>query len=47
VFTDVWGGNRMGLFTILIIPLNKKEFFWTRLIRKLEGWLLKKHWEKE
>ncbi len=47
VFTDVWGGKRMGLFTILVIPLNKKEFFWTRLIRKLERWLLKKHWGKE
>jgi hypothetical protein len=46
VFTDVWGGNRMGLFTILVIPLNKKEFLLTRLVRKIERWLLKKHWRK-
>lgn len=36
VFTDVFGGNRLGLYTILVQPLSEKEFFWTRLMRQLE-----------
>lgn len=36
VFTDILGGNRLGLFTILVIPISKKEFLWTRLMRSIE-----------
>lgn len=36
IFTDIWGGNRMGMYTILVDPLSEKEFFWTKLIRKIE-----------
>lgn len=36
VFTDVLGGNRLGLFTILVDPISEKEFIWTRLVRKIE-----------
>jgi HAD superfamily phosphatase (TIGR01668 family) len=37
IFTDVLGGNRMGLYTILVPPLSKREFMGTRLIsRRLE-----------
>lgn len=36
IFTDVFGGNRMGMYTILVDPLSEKEFFWTKLIRKIE-----------
>ncbi|WP_406676387.1 YqeG family HAD IIIA-type phosphatase [Moorella sp. ACPs] len=42
VFTDVLGGNRLGLFTILVMPINKREFFGTRLMRQLEK-LITKH----
>lgn len=36
VFTDVLGGNRSGLCTILVHPLNKREFIGTRFMRQLE-----------
>lgn len=43
IFTDVLGGNRLGLYTILVAPISDKEFIWTRIIRKLERHILKKH----
>ncbi len=36
VFTDVLGGNRLGLHTILVTPLNKREFIGTRCMRQVE-----------
>lgn len=42
VFTDIWGANRMGLFTILVRPLSKRDFFATRLPRRLERRLLRR-----
>lgn len=42
VFTDVLGGNRLGLFTILVLPMSRKEFFGTRVTRVFEGRVLKK-----
>lgn len=42
LFTDVLGGNRLGLFTVLVIPVSEREFFGTRIVRKAERWVLKK-----
>lgn len=42
VFTDVLGGNRLGLYTILVTPISEKEFIWTMLMRRLERLVLKK-----
>lgn len=37
LFTDVLGGNRMGLYTILVPPLGGPDFILTRLItRRIE-----------
>ncbi len=36
LFTDVLGGNRLGLYTILVAPLSRKEFVGTRFVRLLE-----------
>lgn len=36
VFTDVLGGNRLGLHTILVNPISEKEFIWTKFPRMLE-----------
>jgi HAD superfamily phosphatase (TIGR01668 family) len=36
VFTDILGGNRLHLYTILVHPLSEKEFWTTRLVRRLE-----------
>lgn len=40
LFTDVLGGNRLGLFTILVNPIAAREFFFTRLVRRLERLVL-------
>lgn len=37
LFTDIWGANRAGLYTILIDPVSKNEFWGTRNVsRRLE-----------
>ncbi|HEY3314283.1 MAG TPA: YqeG family HAD IIIA-type phosphatase [Bacillota bacterium] len=36
IFTDVLGANRVGLYTILVTPLSRKEFVWTRCVRMIE-----------
>lgn len=42
VFTDVLGGNRLGLYTILVVPVSDKEFFGTKIMRMLERFVLRK-----
>ena len=42
LFTDIWGGNRMALFTIWTTPLSTKELLFTRLVRRLEKIVAKK-----
>lgn len=40
VFTDVFGAKRLGLYTILVEPVARREFLGTQLVRRLEGlWL--------
>jgi HAD superfamily phosphatase (TIGR01668 family) len=34
IFTDVWGGNRCGLFTILVRPMSPREFIGTRVVSR-------------
>ncbi|HHX01443.1 MAG TPA: YqeG family HAD IIIA-type phosphatase [Firmicutes bacterium] len=46
LFTDVLGANRIGIHTILITPLGKKEFSTTRMVRKLEQRMLKRFVKK-
>ena len=45
VFTDILGGNRVGLFTILVTPLTRQEFFGTKAVRHLEDVVLH-HFER-
>ncbi len=40
IFTDVLGGNRLGLYTIHVTPISEKEFIWTKLMRILERLVL-------
>ncbi len=46
MFTDVLGGNRSGLYTILVVPVAQTDGFFTRFNRRLErialSWLRKK-----
>ncbi len=39
VFTDILGGNRAGFYTILVEPLNEKDFLLTKFFRWLENYL--------
>ena len=34
IFTDVWGGNRCGLYTILVRPMSPREFIGTRVVSR-------------
>jgi uncharacterized protein len=40
IFTDIAGGNRMGMFTILVAPISKHEWIGTRINRTLEHLVL-------
>jgi len=42
VFTDIFGGKRMGLVAILVRPISDSELWWTKLMRKFERMLLNK-----
>lgn len=37
LFTDILGGNWAGMYTILVEPIDKKEFIGTRFVRILES----------
>jgi HAD superfamily phosphatase (TIGR01668 family) len=44
LFTDILGGNRLGLCTILVLPISDREFIGTRFMRQMERvlvWLMK------
>lgn len=41
LFTDILGGNRMGMYTVLVRPLHDHEYAGTRLVRIVERWLLR------
>jgi HAD superfamily phosphatase (TIGR01668 family) len=34
VFTDIFGGNMVGMYTILVVPMEGKEFWGTKLISR-------------
>ncbi len=49
LFTDVWGGNRQGLLTVLVHPVSERDEWTVRLKRSTEKWVLgqyKKYLEK-
>ncbi|MBZ4662432.1 MAG: YqeG family IIIA-type phosphatase [Caloramator sp.] len=36
IFTDILGGNRVGIKTILVDPIDSREFIMTKFFRRLE-----------
>jgi len=36
LFTDILGGNRLGVVTILVLPINNREWIGTRIMRYFE-----------
>lgn len=47
IFTDVWGGNRFGIKTILVTPIGEKEWILTKIKRPLERIVLKHYFKKK
>lgn len=45
LLTDVFGGNRHGFHTILVVPVASTDGFWTRFNRAIERRIL--HWFKK
>lgn len=42
IITDIYGGNNMGIFTILVKPINNKEAIFTKINRNIENIIIKK-----
>ncbi|GIM48365.1 hypothetical protein DNHGIG_39140 [Collibacillus ludicampi] len=40
IFTDVLGGKRMGMYTILVVPVATKEWIGTKILRMAERLVL-------
>lgn len=40
IFTDILGGNRLGIHTVLVTPLQTREFLGTKVSRFVEGFIL-------
>lgn len=36
LFTDIYGGNKVGIYTILVDPLSKDDLIFTKILRILE-----------
>ena len=47
IFTDVIGANRVGMFSILVKPLETKDIFITKIKRPLEEAIIKKYLKME
>lgn len=41
LFTDILGGNWAGAYTILVVPIDPREFPFTRLVRRVERHVLR------
>ncbi len=43
LFTDIYGGNRLDILTILVKPIDKREFLPLRIRRLAERYVLKRY----
>ena len=43
IFTDVIGGNRCKIYTILVEPISSRELFITSVKRGVENFIIKKY----
>lgn len=47
IFTDIIGGNRMKMFSILVKPIDKRDIWATRIKRPLENFVIKSYLKKK
>jgi HAD superfamily phosphatase (TIGR01668 family) len=46
IFTDILGAKRTGCRTVLVVPLSRREFVWTRFVRRVERAVLGRFFAK-
>lgn len=46
VLTDVWGGNKVGMYTILTMPIDKRDILVTKIKRPFERIVIKLYLNK-
>ena len=46
MFTDIWGGNRAGIYTIMVKPIHPHEFPYTRYVSRPPEKLLLDYFRK-
>ena len=46
IFTDIYGGNKLNMYTILVKPIDKREFFFVRLKRIPEKLVFRNYHKK-
>ncbi|TYQ15442.1 UNVERIFIED_CONTAM: hypothetical protein Cloal_1895 [Acetivibrio alkalicellulosi] len=47
IFTDIYGGNKLNMFTVLVKPIDKKEFLLIKVKRLAERFVLAKYAKKK
>ncbi len=47
IFTDIIGGNRCNMFTILVDPIDEKDFWYTAWKRPLENKIKQRYQKKQ
>ena len=47
IFTDVIGANRCGMFSILVKPIEEKDYLITKIKRPLEKMIIKSYQKKK
>lgn len=47
IFTDVIGAKRCKMKSILVKPVNPREYWYTKWKRPMEAWLIKRFLKKE
>ncbi len=47
IFTDVVGANRCNMFSILVKPIEKKDYLLTRIKRPLENFVINRYLKKK
>ncbi len=43
IFTDIYGGNKAGMYTVLVKPIDKREILIVRIKRLLEMFVLRSY----
>ena len=45
LFSDVWAGKKSGITTVLVKPITERDFWFVKIKRLLEKYLLKRYYK--